>query len=702
MKYLMWISILASVLTGMVIRPLQANSTAPGALQLSATIESIGVVSAYTGDDNQNSTTALVYRPEGATTWLSGHELYADRAGRQWRGSLVALSPDTTYEIEVRFYDPDGTSPSIQTSSIHTRPDYPEIGDGGTIHYVPDEGGLQTVINSAAAGDTIRMRTGTYYISVVLSEASSGTPGAYLTIEPSPGAKVILDGTDPTINNIYTNNWQLYQGNIYYTTLTWGSQACYDSGTLPNYVGELRDGDGVRYLFFKGSAEWDAFIAAPAGKAYYSCDSTHTLGRLYVVTYAGDDPDNHTIHASRYNTAILFAGADYIRLRHLEFRYYSEYSIHLRKPVGEPEEPGADNNIIEGNTFHGSEYGVFIGQWGNPASANNLIQDNYFYERGYKDSRWDWDTTYHYAWSGGIAVIWAKSGNVIRRNHFNRGSDAIDVNFQSHNTDIYNNLIEDCMDDGIEVDNEPGYNIRVWGNVIGYCLDGVSAQDWFMGDHLNAGPIYVFRNLIVGGRDPYGRRDIAGDIYSSEYAFKVGADLSGGGAGRIYYYHNTIHIPDAVQNGNGIQNAGGAYFSGIVSRNNLWIVTRQVIQLTLPSAIVGHDLDYDNLHNPGTTTDNNFIRWSNTGGPLGNGVYPDLSSFRTYTAQELHGISANNTRLNANFTLQAGSPEIDTGCVIPGFNDRGIWQFSSEKPDIGAYEYSPITYLNTYLPIIIH
>ena len=679
----------------------QANSTTPGELSITATIVSIGVVAPFTGDDNQNGSASLRYRPSGSSSWLAGHALYVDRTARQWRGSMVSLSPGTSYEIELQFTDSDGVSPASKSGMISTRPDYPDIGSGGTVRYVPDNGNLQTVINAASPGDTIRIRAGVYYTSVVLAESDSGTPSHYLTIEADPGAQVVLDGSDPDINNPGVNNWHNYQGNIYYTDLVWGARTCYSGGSLPNYVGEQRDGDGVRFLLYNhGSSEWNQFLAAPPGKAFYSCDSVHTLGRLYVTTYEGDDPDNHEIHVSRYSTALLLAGADYIRIRNLEIRYYSQYSLYLRKPYGVPGAMGADNNIIEGNTFHGSKYGVFVGHWDEPASSNNLIQDNTFYERGYKDSSWSWDAQYSYAWSGGVAVIWALPGNVIRRNHFKGGSDAIEVQFQSHGTDVYDNLIEDFMDDGIEVDNEPGYNIRVWGNTIRDCLVGVSNQDWFRGAYTNPGPIYVFRNLIIGGRDPQGRVDTDGQVYSSEFAFKVGSSVNDHGAGRVYFYHNTISFPDSALNGNGIQDAGGVYFSGIVSRNNLWDVTRQVFQLKWPTSTVSHNVDCDNLHNPGTTTDNDFLKWSNTGGPLGNGVYRELASFRSYTGQEMHGISNNNTLFNPDYRLMVGSPEINSGCVITGFNDRGAWAYKGSKPDIGAFEFTGAP-TPVYLPVIL-
>lgn len=677
---------LTTVLGAMGMAP-RGDPTVPGELTIHATIQSIGIVAPYTGDDNQNNIASIRYRPAGASTWLAGHEMFVDRSARQWRGSLVYLSPETQYEVQVQFTDPDGVSPSSMSGTVTTRPDYPDVGGGGNIRYVPDDGSLQTVIDASSPGDTIRIRDGVYYTSAVLGVEDSGAAGNYLTIEADPGAHVVLDGSDPEINDPLADNWTRYSSdsNIYYTDLAWGDRTCNGKYTVPNYVGEQRSGDGVRFLLYLDTGEWNEFVDAPVGKALYDCNGPHR-GRLYVVTYEGDDPDNHEIHVSRYPIGLALIGADYVRIRDLEFRYYSVYNLQLGRSY--IANKGANDNIIEGNTFHGSKFSLFVGEWDERSSADNLIQNNYFYELGYRDSRWTWEQYYDHASSTAVALIFAGSGNVVRRNHVKSGTDGIDVDFQSHDTDVYENVIEECVDDGMEVDSEPGYNIRVWGNTIRYCYSGISNQDWFRGYYWNTGPIYIFRNVIAGGPDPYNRTDSTGKVYYTGYAFKVGANRAG--TGRAYYYHNTISItsPASVFLGNGIQDAGGSYFSGVVGRNNIWKVGWKVFDLNLSTTAVGHDMDCDNLYNPGTSSDSNFVQWSSSGGPSGNGIYRDLSSFRSYTGQEPHGISNNNTKLNADYTLQPASPEIDAGCLITGFNDRGPYAFKGSKPDMGAFEYS--------------
>ncbi len=523
--------------------PLNIQQGITDELEMHATMESIGVVVNIPNDENVDNTALIRYRRVGKSPWLDGPDMIEDRNSNEWRGSLVHLDPGTQYEIQVVFSDQNGVPTRNVEGEISTRPDYPDVGPTGQILHVPDDGELQAVIAQARSGDTIRIRSGVYYTDVLLTTENSGKDGRYLTIEADPGSKVVIDGSDPSINDQNADNWQIYSDSIYFTDLSWGDIGCSDN-PLPGYIGELQNGDGVRYLFYQRPEEWNEFLSSPPGSAYYDCNQ-----RLYVKTYSEDDPDNHEMHVSRYRNGFTFEGADYFRIRNLEMRYFGDHGIYLS-------DPGADHNVIEKNTFHGiGEYHIRIGRSSRPGSSNNLIQDNHFYENGYRDSGWTWRQQYNYAHSISIRLLYAGPGNVIRRNTFLSGTDAISVLDQSHHTDVYENDIFDCMDDGIEVDNEPGQNIRVWGNDIHNCYSGISNQDWFTGGYDKSGPVYIFRNVIIGGNDPRNRANSNGEIYYSDYAFKVGTDLDK--SHFLFYYHNTLLIPDSAWNGNGISGCGG-------------------------------------------------------------------------------------------------------------------------------------------------
>ncbi len=193
------------------------------------------------------------------------------------------------------------------------------------------------------------------------------------------------------------------------------------------------------------------------------------------------------------------------------------------------------------------------------------------------------------------------------------------------------------------------------------------------------------------------RTDTNGEIYHSAYAFKVGSDTAH--VNHVYYYHNTIVLAGSDKNGNGVQDAGGFYFSGLISRNNLWIVTRKVYKLGQPETSSNHDLDCESLFSERLLSGKDFIEWSNTGGPSGDGLYKQLEDFQAYTGQELDGMTGGNTKFYFNHSLRSGSPEIDSGCMIEGFNDRGPWKFFGEKPDIGAFEFTTDLIL-FYIPVI--
>jgi hypothetical protein len=413
------------------------------------------------------------------------------------------------------------------------------------------------------------------------------------------------------------------------------------------------------------------------------------IGRLYVVTYAGDDPDNHQMHVSRHLRAFNLVGSAYIRIRGFEFRYYSLSAIHLRGDGIS----GADHNIIEDNVFHGlGEWSVRLaGEPGSAFVADNLVQNNTFYEHGYRDSGWQWEVEYQHGRANvtGVSLFEAGPGNVVRGNHFTSGHDSINVNEGGENIDIYNNTISECMDNGIEIDGDSGQNIRVWRNTINYCYAALSLQNW---GATNQGPVYVFRNVILGGDDPLGRTDdVGGDKgYHTSTAFKLGSETAY--SGQAFIYHNTSVIDrTTLGEGHGLNDSGGIYFADAVSRNNIWHVTGDPINLNAATAILNHDFDCDNLQDL-DPSNNTMIRWGITGGPDNDGRYRTLAQFQTYTGQQLNGISDSGTLFDADLHLLPGSPDIDAGCFITGMSDRGPDAYTGAAPDLGAFEYVAILY----------
>jgi len=85
----------------------------PAALWLEAaqavpTFNSIGLYVRYRGDVNANGKCRVRFRQQGREAWRQGMDLEPCRVDGEFRGSLLSLEPDTSYEIELSTADPDG------------------------------------------------------------------------------------------------------------------------------------------------------------------------------------------------------------------------------------------------------------------------------------------------------------------------------------------------------------------------------------------------------------------------------------------------------------------------------------------------------------------------------------------------------------------------------------------------------------------
>ncbi|OGO22613.1 MAG: hypothetical protein A2144_13990, partial [Chloroflexi bacterium RBG_16_50_9] len=179
------------------------DETTTGSLSVVPTIECLGVVISYTGDNNQNNSAVLEYREAGGN-WKTAPQMYADRTNRQYRGSIFWLTANTAYEVRVTFSDGDGVSGTNPvTGTTTTRNDNPPIGT--RYYYVATTGSdtnpgteaqpfrtIQKAASIVVAGDTVLVRAGTYNGTVTISR--SGTAANYITFMPYGSEQVTLDG----------------------------------------------------------------------------------------------------------------------------------------------------------------------------------------------------------------------------------------------------------------------------------------------------------------------------------------------------------------------------------------------------------------------------------------------------------------------------------------------------------------------------
>ena len=167
------------------------------------------------------------------------------------------------------------------------------------------------------------------------------------------------------------------------------------------------------------------------------------------------------------------------------------------------------------------------------------------------------------------------------------------------------------------------------------------------------GPLYLFRNTIHGFEDA---------------AIKMGHQSTG----VTYIYHNTIYTTASAS---GPADFAGGGIENVISRNNIYQTGKYVIEIG-SGTDSGNSYDYDNMF---TTAATRFVRWYGS-------YYTTLPAFQAGTGQELNAISFDSEFVNPSsndFRLQATSPCIDYGTILPNFNDANSpWPYSGSAPDI--------------------
>lgn len=130
------------------------------------TFECIGIY-CKTGNANPYN---VQYRINGENQWNQALDLVYDERDGEHRGSIVNLKPDTEYQIQLSHQD------GIQTLNI------------------------KTLNETFPVGKTTELKNGTVYQSIKITE--SGTPDAYLMVQPPAGGKTILDAMNEEDHNL--------------------------------------------------------------------------------------------------------------------------------------------------------------------------------------------------------------------------------------------------------------------------------------------------------------------------------------------------------------------------------------------------------------------------------------------------------------------------------------------------------------------
>ena len=610
---------------------LAQNSSTAGTLELYPTFSAIGARLFYTGDADSDAVAHLEWRPSGQTAWRRGVDL-ARITGRRWAGSVLWLPEDTPTEVRAIIEDPDGGSSA--TASARTRAAPSTVPTGATL-WVSTSGSdhnpgtaaaplatLQAAADRANPGDEIRVLAGIYHQTVRCTRA--GAPGALIhLVAHTPG--VILDGSDPAL--LQRSDWRGDGGGIWSIPFT---------GTT-----RLVCADSLQRLYHQTSL---ANLRANANDMTQGW--TIEGGRLSVKLEDLSSPAGHVMHVARYNVGVSLE-AGYWRVAGLEVRYDGTGTGAPGPAAIALYAPGCVVRDNHCHTIAGDD--ILLRQ----GARDCLVERNLC--RDPRIGGWPWAACKsHDEEVQAISLRASGRGNTIRGNTCIGTFDGIDTvgdgvdEDMSADLDLCDNQVLTTCDDGIEPETIAGINTRILHNREDGIYEGCSLAP------NSQGPTYVLYNTITNYR-------------RSAFKFSLSS------TGQNWICHNTAATSVA---GKPVVWGTGPY-SNEHFRNNILVGNGTIcVDDDAGESQAGNDFDGDLLYAPGSSA---LFRWKGVN-------YASLSALRAGTGFEVHGRTGDPLFVApaaGDYGVQAGSPAIDAGLLLPGINDG----YAGAGPDMGAGEY---------------
>ena len=582
--------------------------------------------------------------------------------------SLFWLKPGQRYTVRVDVHDRGGRVIKTLHTEGATRRE-PVLGETANRRYVALDGNdlnpgtdaqpfgtLARALRNVTAGQTIVMRAGTYYEGD-LALGRSGFESAPIVIRAYPGEVVVLDGADPAALN--ATAWHMEADGLY----SYPVEGACRSATLV----ERESGRVVR-LFPVARLEHLQKRHIPDHGALAEMGIEGAIfcnGRTAYILPPGP-LERYRVHVALRKRAMSVVDHRSVQLHGLTFDHYgkgpNDAALHLEN---------ASDILVQQCRFRYDNCPIYV-----KGDTDRLtVQDCDF-----QDAILDWPFSYMKGGSGisgyfeggavNVDATYSGRGLVFRRNRIANYFDGAHLTpwvfdaARTQETDFYQNQIDGCMDDFVEVDGF-SRNVRIFDNVMNRSLTGVSLAQAL------DGPTYVVYNVIANcGMVPAAQRE-----GNYGYPFKLnGGPQTEIGCGPMFFYHNTAYTQDP--NSRALM-AKHVRWSSMTMRNNIWVGRMMGFELW-PENPPAMDFDFDNLYT------------SNPNGPLVlqyyHKEYKTLEEVRSGLKWLEHGISADPQLVDAaggDFSLGSNSPCIDAGIVVAGINEgrmRGM------APDLGAIE----------------
>jgi hypothetical protein len=217
MAHKSWLLILGALVLQLVAveAAFSQNATTPSPVVLSSTFASISVKAPFSGDADGNNSATIQFRVTGAGSWTNAYTPFVDRRAalggstnqyaNQARGSIVGLTANTSYDVQVTWTDPDGVSggqPALATISTLS----PTPPTGGSTITVTNNATLATALSTVAPGQTIHLNAGTYAPFTI---NRSGSAAAWIVVEGAAGGATVVSGVGAAQNIAVNANYLL-------------------------------------------------------------------------------------------------------------------------------------------------------------------------------------------------------------------------------------------------------------------------------------------------------------------------------------------------------------------------------------------------------------------------------------------------------------------------------------------------------------
>ena len=397
-------------------------------------------------------------------------------------------------------------------------------------------------VEQLSAGDTLRLREGTYYESSV-SIYLKGTATSPITIESYPGEHAVIDGGVSFFKETTNTEWELVSAgiNLYRSTRTFSGD--FVNGWLVN--------DNLHLIEYEVDANIEAEYYGPVNNLtpLYQGPGIQLRsdGHLYIrltnnpndlIDFKGNDidpvptdinPNNHEIAVFFSKVLIYFEGAEHIIFKDIDLNY-ANYIMDIRG--------GANNIEFDNCRINFGRYAMVVRDAYDfnihHCDFNNGLPQNVYWT-DVKNRPEEVHEPYPEFQSTGIDG--SLPGFKIVNCTFHDSFDALFVESGTYNTTItYNNFIR-LRDDAITFHADIS-NVEFAYNMLWNVGSGISTRESTANP---PGHVYIHHNIIDNSIYQHGGRD--GNFRESDWPVWMVIDPFGSHGHMLAWwkvYNNTI------------------------------------------------------------------------------------------------------------------------------------------------------------------